>query len=152
MTDRELLQQALEVIEDAHYNKEHKQDEDMRINVMGALRLRLEQPEEKYQYVTPLLDAFTAEHKVTQPEQKPVAWAYINMHGECEQIGWGTLGDEYLDFTPLYTALPQSQPLTDEQIDYLLHRNTALISGEIGINLVAFARAIEAAHNIKETK
>ena len=77
---------------------------------------------------------------VTPPqrtEQEPVAW-------------WNDTGT-YIDLNvsgrgaPLYTAPPQRKPLTDEQIESLL-----MNWPEDGIAFFEFARAIEAAHGIKE--
>ena len=47
--------------------------------------------------------------------------------------------------TKFYTTPQQRKPLTDEQIEACLHH-----VDEDGIGLFAFARAIEAAHGIKE--
>ncbi len=54
------------------------------------------------------------------PEQKPVAWMYVNEDGECEQIEYGvsTVEDPYI--TLLYTA-PPSKPwvgLDDNDFKY----------------------------------
>jgi hypothetical protein len=74
MTDRQLLQQALDALKiadelcDGHGVdfKEYglKVDKDIQRKykkAITALRERLAQPEEKYQYGTPLLDLFTRE-------------------------------------------------------------------------------------------
>jgi hypothetical protein len=98
-----------------------------------------------------------ARQAIAEAEQEPVAWRAPN---------WGHSADEYVyrDFDdpvigidgkpspnnePLYThPQPKLEPLTDEQID-------AIVVDEIGLDADAdemhgFARAIEAAHGIKE--
>lgn len=107
MSDRELLQQALEVMEDAHYNKEHKQDEGMRINAIGAIRARLaKQPEERSSDI----------------EQEPVAWLYVPNPAQYPN-GWkatnvpqdlrhtGTHNIKPLYTTPQPTAQPEQEPV-----------------------------------------
>lgn len=80
---------------------------------------------------------------LAEPEQEPVAWMYVNMDGECEQI-------EYLEnepmpddpsITPLYTAPTPRKPLTDEEI--------GKIAGDT-LDAWSCARAIEKAHGIGE--
>ncbi len=124
MTDRELMQQALKALERYQVKR---QDFDRFADEITALRERL-----------------------AQPEQEPVAWMYVNMDGECEQI-------EYLEnepmpddpsITPLYTAPPprQWQGLTYEEVGALTVFN-GLHHVEVPV-LADFIRAIEA--KIKE--
>jgi hypothetical protein len=61
MTDRQLLQQALDAMRDAAYDEEGYTINADLAEAHDALRERLAQPEEKYQYGTPLLDLFTRE-------------------------------------------------------------------------------------------
>ena len=73
-----------------------------------------------------------------QEKQKPVAWANINKHGDIthtsnKRMPWAN--------TPLYTAPPQRQPLTDEEIKAVIR------AGEYD-SMEEFARAIERAHGI----
>ncbi|CAB5222003.1 hypothetical protein UFOVP242_217 [uncultured Caudovirales phage] len=81
-----------------------------------------------------------------QPEQEPVAWRHDM--GE-ENGGW-----EYFeqascpDCQPLYTTPPQRKPLTDEEIDRIWV--THIFIQATDRRQQAFARAIEAAHGIKE--
>ena len=87
--------------------------------------------------------------RLAQPEQEPVAWMYVNTDGECEQIEYGEPFDDP-STTPLYTHPPQRKPLTDEEI--FACENS--IPDEIVSDrdwCIHFARAIEAAHDIKET-
>ncbi len=103
------------------------------------------------QWNTPLYKRATVitsiKEALAQPEQEPVAWSCKNMIVEF----WTT--DEYqakrkaeqgYQVSPLYTTPPQRKPLTDEQLidlwpSLIMHQHT-----------YAFARAIEAAHGIKE--
>ena len=73
--------------------------------------------------------------------KEPVAWMCSAFDGEpCEQ----SHHDECENPIPLYTHPPQRKPLTDDQIYemYSEPRSDA--------EMLAFARAIEAAHGIKE--
>ena len=80
---------------------------------------------------------------LAQPEQKPVAWM---TEDECEVYTSKQVdGCFQHDHIPLYTTPPQRKPLTDEEIHSV--RDSF---GEDPVMLVAFARAIEAAHGIKE--
>ena len=71
-----------------------------------------------------------------QEKQEPVAWIY-----NC-QLYWENPSD---DAKPLYTAPPQRQPLTEEEIADIAFGFSAL---EILHDDYAFARAIERAHGI----
>jgi len=48
-------------------------------------------------------------------KQDPVAWMYVNLDGECEQIEYAAPPDDP-SVTPLYTAPRQWVGLTDEEI------------------------------------
>ena len=84
-----------------------------------------------------------------KPEQEPVAFI-------CEF--YADEGHPFVSFepvthgtnTPLYTTPPQRKPLTDEEIDRLWSQSLADTEGETYLPLREFARAIEAAHGIKE--
>jgi hypothetical protein len=83
-------------------------------------------------------------------EQKPVAW----LNEEKKIIYWHNTHetDDYHGFkrtTPLYTTPPQRKPLSNEEIDRLWSQSLADTEGETYLPLREFARAIEAAHNIK---
>jgi len=89
MTDRELMQQALEAFE---YHVETVEVEDKRIEAaIYALRTVL-----------------------AQPEQEPVAWMYVNQDGECEQIEYEVPPNDP-SITPLYTAPRPWVGLTKEE-------------------------------------
>ena len=125
MTDRELMQQAL----DALIVYDGTNGESKRKRVLAALRERL-----------------------AQSEQEPVAWMYHGIRHddtphERPSLIWKP---EYMDAmsaekgakaSPLYTAPPprQWQGLTDEEIDEL-----ALDENGLPNSHIEFARAIEA--------
>lgn len=76
-----------------------------------------------------------------QPQQEPVAW--ISKHGVLHSLDDKDEVHPINELQPLYTFPPKRQPLTDEQIHAV--RDSF---GDVPIMLVAFARAIEAAHGI----
>ena len=106
---------------------------------------------------------------LAQPEQEPVepdGWLYsLIVEGQVvnekfTSVNWDTryepFGRRGVDHggkvtkTPLYTTPPQRKPLTDEEIDKLPwepHEGNPMTFAE---GLRYFARAIEAAHGIKE--
>jgi type 1 glutamine amidotransferase len=88
-------------------------------------------------------ETFTAIKKaLAQPEQEPVAWIKRSAKGNIYDL----LSEPDDGYEPVYTTPPQRKPLTDEEI-YLctnhIDRNARGWANE-------FARAIEAAHGIKE--
>jgi hypothetical protein len=94
MTDKEALKMALEALEGIHPGNMTPMAEEYWNKAIAALKERL-----------------------TQPEQEPVAWMYINTDGECEQIEYGEPFDDP-STTPLYTHPPQRTwvGLTKKQI------------------------------------
>ena len=83
---------------------------------------------------------------LAQPEQEPLACVGPWHDGRL------TLIPRYSHQTferdqPLYTTPPQRKPLTDEEIDRI---NLVCPPTQQGRTYRAFARAIEAAHGIKE--
>lgn len=84
-------------------------------------------------------EAITAmKEALAQPEQEPVAW--IEHHKAGDNLVW----DEPSKGTPLYTTPPQRKPLTDEAIAKEFYKFEAAGAW------YQFARAVEAAHGIKE--
>jgi len=140
MTDRELLQDALDALT-------YVGDKDIYSDTIDALRARLAQPENKF---NPDWDAIAVmveeqqrmakrieelEARLAQPEQEPVAWVSHNAglyHGKP---------DESLNPLPLYTTPPQRewQGLTDEEVMSLLPGAVRLPPGWVDT-----VRAIEA--------
>ena len=86
--------------------------------------------------------------------QKPMAWVVSRAMCEKELV-WDKpkKPNDYLQITPLYTApqpAAQTVPLTHEQI-YAIGKKLGMKCrpGTLSEAIVSFARAIEAAHNIK---
>jgi hypothetical protein len=83
-----------------------------------------------------------------QPEQEPVAWIQSN-HLQLAQRGPFSCRVEptqrHPDFVPLYTHPPRRKPLSNEELDRLW-REPMSADWEHR----EFARAVEAAHGIKE--
>lgn len=125
MTDRELMQQALEALTEF----DGTNGESKRKRVLAALRERL-----------------------AQPEQEPTAWRWKErINGDFDS--WVVTSSEppphAVEQQPLYTVpQPAQQPLTDEQISDLWCKvsNTDFVT----MDTHEFARVIERAHGIKE--
>jgi hypothetical protein len=93
------------------------------------------------------VDAITAlRQAIEQAEQaQPVAWI---SHSDS-LLSW----DKFYDhMEPLYTTPPQRQPLTDEMLLYIYNQLPSwdMDMDKLPRSLREFARAIEAAHGIKE--
>ena len=86
---------------------------------------------------------------LAQPEQEPVTWRYkiVDVFGRPAWTLKTPKSDtQVLESQPLYTTPPQRKPLTDEEI-ILIVADCASSHQHTDIH---FARAIEAAHGIKE--
>ena len=83
-------------------------------------------------------------YKDAYAEQEPMAWIST---GPARMIHWTSDKPAYGDdWVPLYTTPPQRKPLTDEDVERIVREARV---GEHGIGYT-IARAIEAAHGIKE--
>ena len=83
---------------------------------------------------------------LAQPEQEPYCWTWDEWVGGGRwraEYGWEKPERQVTNLQPLYTTPPQRKPLTDEQIEQLEQDTCAMEFPET-------ARAIEAAHGIKE--
>jgi hypothetical protein len=83
-----------------------------------------------------------------EQEQEPVAW-----QGVHDQTDLYYRKPPQADVRPLYTTPPQRQPLTDEAIWRQYQALWPFHPAEeprLAADMVTFARAIEAAHGIKE--
>lgn len=160
MTDREALQMALDVLEDV-FGK-NKVD----VGAITALRAALEQPEQE----PVLLQCTTCGTVYAEgvPPQVPVRGPVAYMHKETgllrREIGRPKGADWDANYwEPLYTTPPQRKPLTEEEIKKAvlddpiggavllgLMRDEVMVTQlRQAINLIA--RAVEQAHDIKET-
>jgi hypothetical protein len=110
MTDRELMQQALDVLEDI-FGK-NKVD----VGIITALRERLAQPEQWEQLYTGMGNPFK--------RQEPVAWMTFTPDGEEDDVWYENPEGKLLEggtYRPLYTAPPRTwQPLPDNTLEELL--------------------------------
>ena len=96
------------------------------------------------------------ETQLARGEQEPVAWRFKTGTWWNREVHWryvlslnGTEG--LLGLEPLYTTPPQRKPLTDKQLNIIGSRwHLNLLGADEKAELFAFARAIEAAHGIKE--
>ena len=111
-----------------------------------------------------------AREALAQPErvayQEPVAWMTTEVTTGTQVWLYKKTAERYQNPpTPLYTTPPQRKPLTDEEIERLIfqsggHKSTQnLMSNPMQVRehvelwnerIYKFARAIEAAHGIKE--
>ena len=109
-----------------------------------ALKLALEALEGADMIDCDMRDAITAiKEALAQPEQEPVAW--MNDSTPSGIFARHMEGAKNFGCTiPLYKTPPQRKPLTEEEIGAILEDVNAY-----GTRLYTFARAIEAAHNIK---
>ena len=123
MTDRELMQQALEALEE--------------INKLSVGENAICLPAE----IDTAMDALR--ERLAQPEQEPVAHVYLFEPNGRPRVAWDNAKDIKIG-DKLYTAPPQRKPLMDEEI--LTYRH--MIDWTAEWSYIDFARAIEAAHGI----
>ena len=160
MTDKEALLEALEAL---HYCEALNRDVDERkmqaITIIRKLwtehamreTQRLGQEIEPDDIVSILAcrDMLDAQPVPQRTEQEPVAWLSTDSIGERYLCSDKPLDNDPVQ--PLYTTPPQRKPLTDEQI-FALENS---IPDEVVSDrdwCIHFARAIEAAHGIKENQ
>ena len=129
MTEQQAMRMALEYVEsvpDDRYNAEHI-DRDALIT---ALRQALEQ----------------------ESDNEPVAWMVYTQDGQSVYVTDNPTDiQEGQRALPMYIRPPQRKPLTDKELNVIgtqWHFN--LLEDKDKADLFAFARAIEAAHGIKE--
>ena len=90
-----------------------------------------------------------SESTYKQQTQEPVAW--ISPSGALYRTRYHAVANAEQSLTPLYTTPPQRKPLTDEQIYTEARKHEKFAKdGREWYDRGSFARAIEAAHNIKE--
>jgi len=122
-----------------------------------ALRLALEALETSMYPQQKQLQAITAIKAALEAKDEPVAWAWRAFDPDEGHDGkWGSWNisdykpprqqSRWFQVVPLpSTAPPQRKPLTEQKIGAILEDTNAF-----GTRLYTFARAIEAAHGIKE--
>lgn len=82
-----------------------------------------------------------------EKKQEPVAWMVYTQDGQSVYVTDNPTDiQEGQKALPLYTASPQRKPLTDMDIADIYKKWDATP----GVSMADFARAIEAAHGIKE--
>jgi hypothetical protein len=124
MTDRELMQQALEALIKAHPYSNSNKDLDGHSEAITALRERL-----------------------AKPEQEPVAWMYDFLADDRDEViqDWVTQSQDDIkrengfNVRPLYTAPLQWVGLTDQELKLLWEQY-----GYKSAMCKPFSRAIEA--------
>ena len=124
MTDRELLEMALDALECWQRNEDCNEPMS---NILEALRARL-----------------------AQPEQEPVAWAdKVDIDRDGHDL-WVSRQKPAKDGVPLYTAPPQREwvGLTDEEINILFKNSLKSIPTGVIWNI---SRTIEAKLKEKNT-
>jgi hypothetical protein len=145
MTDRELMQQALEALIKAHPYSNSNKDLDGHSEAIAALRERLAQPEQEpdaYGYASRLAVAIWEQHyKATAPQWKP----FDDLMGVLTQIDNMTAGLTS-QRQPQYNKTEMNcfvQNLYDQKMREGKH-------GHYETMFHVVHRAIEAAHGIKE--
>jgi hypothetical protein len=127
MTERKALKLALEALTNAYWPTES--------DLMPAHNIK-----ECAEAITAIKEA------LAQPEQEPVAWIteWEGQYSSGKILDYiaHTRGGK-VEYTPLYTTPPQRKPLTDEEI-------WVALGGIDCTRPMLIARAIEAAHSIKE--
>lgn len=82
---------------------------------------------------------------LAQPEQEPVAW--MSKEADIVYTSIQVDGCFQHDHIPLYTTPPQRKPLTDEEMKKIWYDMKSIMGW---YSFQEIARAIEAAHGIKE--
>ena len=147
MTDRELMQMALDALMRLEQDTFHPAKVFPYRPAIIALRARLAQPEQRSGDC--LLTGVCASegHRIekAQPEPEPVAWKYETP--DYVSLQWEPTRGDWRDgtWTPLYTAPPQRpwQGLTDEEAEH--------IYAEYWNDVAMFIEAIEAKLKEKNT-
>ena len=87
-------------------------------------------------------------------QQEPYCWTWdvwVSGGKWRAEYGWEKPTEKVVNLQPLYTSPPQRKPLSDKELNLIgaqWHYN--LLGKDDKAELFAFARAIEAAHGIKE--
>ena len=148
---REAIKLAIEWIEkQPEETPDSKYDVDTRyvvIREIEAALAQLEQDQDEVDIRSRLYQRIhELETQLAQPEQRPVAWRFQSAVG-----GWAygkepPIGSKYA-VEPLYTTPPKRKPLTDEEMKKIWYAMQNIMGW---YSFQEIARAIEAAHGIKE--
>ena len=131
MTYRELMQQALEALEDM-LGWESLAPQSVQASSKQSLqRLR---------------------EALAHPDPEPVAWTNMSDANDWLFLSGRANPNGKLkgEWTALYTHPPQRKPLTDDEVRKLWDSHTIEVYGKIGINPVLFARYLEREYGIGE--
>jgi hypothetical protein len=156
MTDRELMQQALEALIKAHPYSNSNKDLDGHSEAIAALRSRLAQPEHIIQTNDgrARINSLTGDFGIgtpSQPEQEPVAWEDVlgaiargwthddNKHKTMDVQLAVAIAKEIQD---MVIAPPQRKPLKLREIEKCIY--------DANNDPIVACRNVEAAHGIKE--
>ena len=137
MTDRELMQQALEALEAWNYLENPKPD----ANVIAALRAAIEQAQEPVAWADEIIDDLHAQYNTDGIKEIDSGDALIRLDEAIAAVE---------EAEKRHAAPPQRKPLTNGEIytAYITATNQTLRATDERLAF-AFARAIEAAHGIK---
>jgi len=139
------------------------EDQPVIMSAITALQEALAEPQEKYQYGTPLLDAMRGKANEALDrmaenarelglDYEPAQQEPDSFDDDIEVIGHNEIRTRWRleKGTKLYTSPQPAQrkPLTDEQIK-AIHNE---LCGTVGSDYETISRAIEAAHGIGEKK
>tara|TARA_R110000868_G_scaffold250357_1_gene506865 strand:+ start:1253 stop:1741 length:489 start_codon:yes stop_codon:yes gene_type:complete len=159
MNDRDIMKLALDALENLYDTCDWHGDDgrEAMLNASKAIitiKEALAQPEQPEQEPV-ALRLPKAGDKVICLEDDSLATVVSLTAGGSPDIVFsdGSRGTYLLrEFAELfgYVAPPQRKPLSDEEIRNLWDGHTVPVFGKNGINPIVFARAVEAAHGIKE--
>ena len=159
MTDKEAMAMALEALEDTHYRiiSAGLLDQDLlnrNFTVATALRERLAQPEQEpvAGFYLPIRKDMREGVEALIAHAKRARWTNVVVRKDAVETTYeADWIKKLIPYTTLPAQPPQRKPLTDEEIEKLADDFLAYQIEDYQVSGVfTFARAIEAAHGIKE--